>query len=306
MGDELVARLDRAGEASLVLLDVGRVAGAECAHNLETGRVPRVQAMHDGTAEAHLLTGLRRGMKRVVVAVEAVQERRLSRSLVLEDHVGLGVLWRREVDCRGALGAAPVALADEEGAGVNTGVDIVAVGVNELRLDVKNGAGLALVVDADNFGTDLKVAALGSGGERLDELNLALAVDDSSVVKLGDVGDSGGLVGGVKVNYLLCIALESYGGDLISGWIVYLTARHSLQRMMGYVGKAAKLGCNSYNPLSAQAHYMMIAANSYVEEVKLVRLGTNRVGKQQQVSLKPGHLLARIFEADTGTGHDGR
>ncbi|TQW10625.1 hypothetical protein IF2G_01567 [Cordyceps javanica] len=114
--DKLIAGLDGAGETSLVLLDVGRVAAGERADNLEAGRIPRVQAVHDGTAEAHLLAGLGRGMKGVVVAVEAVEEGRLGGGLVSKYGIGLLVLGRRIADSSGALGAIPVALADEEGA----------------------------------------------------------------------------------------------------------------------------------------------------------------------------------------------
>ncbi len=209
MGDELVAGLDGAGEAGLVLLDVGGVAAGEGADNLEAGRVPRVQAVHDGAAKAHLLAGLGRGVERVVVAVEAVEERRLGRRLVVQHGVGLLVLGRRVADRGRALGAVPVALADEEGARVDARVDIVVVRVDQLRLDVEHGAGLALVVDADDLGPGLKVAAGRGCGQRLQELHLALAVDDASIVELGDAGDLGGLAAGVKVNDFLRVALES-------------------------------------------------------------------------------------------------
>lgn len=73
--DELVTGLDGTGEAGLVLLDVGGVAAAELLEKEMASAVPRVQAMEDGAAEAHLDAGLGGGVQRVVVAVEAVEQR---------------------------------------------------------------------------------------------------------------------------------------------------------------------------------------------------------------------------------------
>jgi hypothetical protein len=42
---------------------------------------------------------------------------------------------------------------------------------------------------------------------------------------------------------------------------------------------------------------------AYVEEVKLLAGGTNRVGKQESIPLGPGDLLGGILETDAGTGH---
>ena len=76
MGDELVARLDRAGEAGLELLEVCRVGAAQQVQDAVGRAVPAEQAVHDGATEAHLHAGLWVRMQRVVVAVQPVQQRR--------------------------------------------------------------------------------------------------------------------------------------------------------------------------------------------------------------------------------------
>lgn len=42
----------------------------------------------------------------------------------------------------------------------------------------------------------------------------------------------------------------------------------------------------------------------YIEEVKLVCGGTNRVGKKEGIPLGPGDLLRRILETNTRARHD--
>lgn len=42
---------------------------------------------------------------------------------------------------------------------------------------------------------------------------------------------------------------------------------------------------------------------AYVEEVKLLAGGANRVGKQEGIPLGPGDLLGGILETNAGTGH---
>jgi hypothetical protein len=74
LGDELVAGLDGRGEAGLELLDVGRVAAAQRLQDAVAGGVEGEEAVDDGAAEAHLHAGLRGGVERVVVAVEAVEQ----------------------------------------------------------------------------------------------------------------------------------------------------------------------------------------------------------------------------------------
>ena len=40
--------------------------------------------------------------------------------------------------------------------------------------------------------------------------------------------------------------------------------------------------------------------------MKLVGLSTDAVGKQQSIALKPGNLLRRIFETNSGSRHWGK
>lgn len=42
-----------------------------------------------------------------------------------------------------------------------------------------------------------------------------------------------------------------------------------------------------------------------VEKVQFIGLAANAVREKERIALQPGNLLARVFEADSGTGHDG-
>lgn len=151
-------------------------------------------------------------MQGVVVAVEAVEEGGAGARLVLEGDVRILALGRGEVLRGGALGPAPVALADVKGAADDAGVGVAGGGVDEVGLDLDDGAGAALVVDAEDGGADLEAAVLGGGGEGLEEGDLALAVDGAVGVELGNAGDGRRLLSGDEVDYLLGGALEGCGG----------------------------------------------------------------------------------------------
>jgi hypothetical protein len=43
---------------------------------------------------------------------------------------------------------------------------------------------------------------------------------------------------------------------------------------------------------------------TYIEKVKLVCGGANRVGEEEGIPLGPGDLLRRILETNTRAGHD--
>lgn len=164
--------------------------------------------MDDDTAEAHLLTGLRVNVEGVVIAVETVEDRRHVGRLVLELDVGGLALRGRVVLGRGALGAAPVALADVEAAGEGAGVDLASAGVYEVILGLDDGAGPTLVVDAEHLAPELELLAFGGGRERLQELDDTLAVDDSSCVEFGHTGNLDGFLGGIEINDLLLVVLK--------------------------------------------------------------------------------------------------
>jgi hypothetical protein len=66
------------------------------------------------------------------------------------------------------------------------------------------------------------------------------------------------------------------------------------------VGKTAKSGCNScayvrYTPSKLKG--------TNIEEVKLVSSASNAIGKEQDISLQPGHIPRRILETCTWAAH---
>lgn len=165
--------------------------------------------MNDGATKAHFLSGLWGGVEGVVVAIQAVEQSSLVCGLLLQDNIGLLILGRREVDSRRALGTVPVTLGNVERAAYDSAVDIAAGCLDEIRLCFDNATGAALVVDTKDLCADLKVLALGGCGETLEELHLALAIDDAAGVEFGDTGDLDGLLSGVEVDYFILLALES-------------------------------------------------------------------------------------------------
>lgn len=72
--------------------------------------------------------------------------------------------------------------------------------VDERLFRFDDGAGLALVVDAEDLVADFKLAAGGGYGDGLEECDGALAVDDAAGVELGDAGDGDGVGAGVEVD----------------------------------------------------------------------------------------------------------
>jgi hypothetical protein len=164
--------------------------------------------MYNLPPKTHLLPGLGRSVERVIVAIQPVQQRSLAVGLVLEHDVGLLALGRGEVDRRGALGTAPVALGDEEGAAHGAGVDISGRGVDEVGLGLDDGARAAFVVDSQDLCADLELATCGCRRKGLEELDQALAVDDAGRVEFWDARDGGGFFGGIEVDYFLGCAFE--------------------------------------------------------------------------------------------------
>ena len=64
-------------------------------------------------------------------------------------------------------------------------VCLSALHIDQALLRLNNRTGLALVIDTKDFASDLEFATFTRNGERLEELNLALAIEDVLGVKLG-------------------------------------------------------------------------------------------------------------------------
>lgn len=119
LGGELVTRPHGRSKAGLEFLHVSGVATTKLPQDTVGSGVPAEQAVDDGSAEAHLLAGLRGGVQRIVVAVQPkfqtvsmlhgsrkecsvipVQVGSLHVGLNNVDSIGLLTLGRREVDGR--------------------------------------------------------------------------------------------------------------------------------------------------------------------------------------------------------------
>ena len=136
----------------------------------------------------------------------------LRRQLRLANNVGLILLplRRREVlRCR-AFRTTPTALTHEESRTNRSGVHLPRVLVDNQLLRLNDRARLALVIDAQDLGAQLKVATLGGSREGLEELNEALTVDYSLGVEFWDAGDGDGGLRGVEVDNFLGVFLECY------------------------------------------------------------------------------------------------
>lgn len=301
--DELIAWNHGAREPRLELLDVGRITATKGLDDLVARGVPRVQSVHDGTAKAHLGTWLRRGMQRVVIAVQAIQESRLLGRLVLQHKVRLLVLGWREVHRLGALGSAPSALRDIEGAGADARVDLAIAHINQVGLGVNHTAGLALVVNSNDLCSELELLARRGCGEGLEELDFALAVDDAGWIEFGNVGDLDGFLGGVEVDYILGSALEDFA-------IVSNCCRSSLGKQWGHLTKDGRVCREDLEPgveLLEVRQYRMEEGGGgiYVEEVQLLISAANGVCEEQNIALQPRHFLGRVFKANSWSRHGG-
>ncbi len=92
------------------------------------------------------------------------------------------------------------------------GVDVARVGVDELVLRLEHGARAALVVDAEDAAAHLEAPAGRGGGQRAQELDTALAVNDAAGVEPRDAGYGRARRGArVEVDDLLVRVLEGLG-----------------------------------------------------------------------------------------------
>ena len=131
--------------------------------------------------------------------------RTIRRQLDLRDLVGtvLPALWRGEIDRRRTLWSTPSALADEKPTAHDPCIHLAGFLVDDQLFRLDHRAGLALVVDAEHFGAELEFAALGSHGQGLQELDLALSIKHPPGVEFRYPWDRVGCLCGVEVDYFL-------------------------------------------------------------------------------------------------------
>ena len=202
-------------------------------------------------------------MQRVVIPIEAIEQRLALGRLFGVAHIGLAV-WRGVGHCLGTLGTAPAALSDRKALADDARVDFVCGGVDEAVLEFGYGAGFALVVYAEDFAAELEGAVVGGGGDGFEEGDCALAVDDAAGVELGDAGDGGAGEGArVEVDDFLVGVFEGedygVGGEGLEGGV------------------------------------------ELVEELELVVFDADGVGEEEEVAFEPCDRGGGEFEADGGS-----
>lgn len=107
-------------------------------------------------------------------------------------------------------------MTDKEAATDDLRVDLARIGIHDGLFRLDDRAGLALVVDAEHLVAQLVPGAGAGGGERLEDGDLALAIEDTAGVEGGDTGDGIGLLGGVEVGDFLVGEFEGWEMRFIS------------------------------------------------------------------------------------------
>lgn len=102
----------------------------------------------------------------------------------------------------------PPSLAHEEAASYSLGIHLPALRVNERLLRLDNRARLPLVIYAEHLRPDLELAASRGHGQRLEELDAALAIDNALAVELRNARDGRGRRARVEIDDLLVRVLE--------------------------------------------------------------------------------------------------
>lgn len=167
--------------------------------------------MQDRAAETHRLARLRRCVQRVVIAIQTVQVRCLQCGLVLVHSIRLFALRRRVVLALRTLGTSPSALTNEERGSSDLRVNITIRRVDEVHLGLHDGAGLALVIHAEDFLAQLEGAAFGGCRDGLEESHGALAVDDALGVEFGHAWDTS-IASGLR-----CVEVDYFLGGFLEG-----------------------------------------------------------------------------------------
>ena len=120
----------------------------------------------------------------------------------------LSSLWWWIVYGRSSLRSTPSSLTNEETAAYGSCVYLARLFVHDKLLCLDDGAGLSLVIHADDLGPQLKLSACRGWGQRLEELEQALAIDNTFGIELGNSGDGVATLSFVEINDFLRGLLE--------------------------------------------------------------------------------------------------
>lgn len=106
------------------------------------------------------------------------------------------------------LRTSPSSLANVEATAYNPAVCLACLRIYKSLLCLDDCAGLSFVVDTKHLAPDLELATLAGGRDRLEELELALAIEDMLGIEFRYAIDGLGVRAGVKVDYFLVGVLE--------------------------------------------------------------------------------------------------
>ena len=129
---------------------------------------------------------------------------------------------RRE---RHTLRTTPTTLTNIEATANSSTIRLPRLRINKPVLRLDNGC-LAFIVYTQHLASDLELAAFAAHGQWLEELYLALAVEDVLGVELGDAFDGLGIAARVEVDDFLVRVLEGeddgVGWEGCEGWVQFL------------------------------------------------------------------------------------
>jgi hypothetical protein len=101
-------------------------------------------------------------------------------------------------------------LANEEATGHDLGVYLARLLVHDRLLGLNNSTGLTLIIYTNNSVAQLEFTASASGRKRLQDRELALAIDSKAVVEVGHSGNVDGLLAAVEIGDFLVSELEGW------------------------------------------------------------------------------------------------
>ena len=106
------------------------------------------------------------------------------------------------------LRSSPSTLTNVKATANSPAVCLACFGIHEPLLCLDDCAGLPLVVDTEHLTPDLELATLAGGRNRLQEFELALAVENMLGIELGYTSDWLSVRASVEVDYFLISVLE--------------------------------------------------------------------------------------------------